>query len=61
MPKIVNPDLVDKIKTELQKGRKQKNIAKSLNIGVKLVNRVSTGVYDNYESKIEYFNHKNFK
>jgi len=51
--------MIEKIKQELKKGKKQKDVSKSLGVNISVVNRVAN---NHHEPKNEYFfNWKNFK
>jgi len=59
MQRTTSPEMIEKIKQELKKGKKQKDISKSLGVNISVVNRVAN---NHHEPKNEYFfNWKNFK
>ena len=59
MQRTTSPEMIEKIKQELKKGKKQKDVSKFLGVNISVVNRVAN---NQHEPKNEYFfNWKNFK
>ena len=59
MQRTTSPEMIDKIKKELQKHKKQKDISKELGVNISVVSRVARGKHNPHNEY--FFNWKNFK
>ena len=59
MQRTTSPEIIEKIKQELKKGKKQKDVSKSLGVNISVVSRVARGKHNPHNEY--FFNWKNFK
>jgi transcriptional regulator with XRE-family HTH domain len=59
MQRATSAEMVEKIKIELQRGKKQKDISKNLKVNISVVNRVANG-HRNPKNKF-FFDWKDFR